>query len=171
MPRSRGSVNLARDYRGGGRLRADQVDARVLRARPAQEIAVGRAEGDAPRRGLWLLPMQKPQAFSMRRAPAADKNGQVTALGEVSRTCLEPGAMTKLTSGWTTLPRRISATVARSRKDEFVQLPMQTCWTGKGPDVSYGGDVVRAVRVGRQGLKRREIDRHGPVVDRVGVGR
>ncbi len=36
----------------------------------------------------------------------------------------------KLTRGWATLPRRMRATVASSRYEEFVQLPMQTWSTG-----------------------------------------
>jgi len=49
--------------------------------------------------GLWLLPMQKPQALSMIRAPAAAKTSRYPCLARFSRTCLDPVDSTKLTSG------------------------------------------------------------------------
>ena len=48
----------------------------------------------------------------------------------ISKTCLLPGVSVKETFGDTALPRSILSAMARSWKDEFVQLPMHTWATG-----------------------------------------
>ena len=37
----------------------------------------------APDLGLWLLPMQKPQAFSISLAPEAMRSGEIAVAGEI----------------------------------------------------------------------------------------
>ena len=83
----------------------------------------------SPEPGAWPEPMQNPHAVSAMRAPARRKVVMRPRWAASISTCLEPGAMTSSTSGWTCLPLSISATTTRSRREEFVQEPMQTWWT------------------------------------------
>ena len=76
--------------------------------------------------GACPMPMQGPHALSSIRAPEAIRSARAPFRAIILKTCLDPGAMTRLTSGWTVLPFKILVTVMRSLKEEFVQLPMAT---------------------------------------------
>ena len=57
--------------------------------------------GDCP------IPMQGPQAHSKMRAPALIKSASAPFCASILNTCLEPGAIERLTSGCTVLPFKI----------------------------------------------------------------
>lgn len=52
-----------------------------------------------PEFGDWPMPMQGPQAHSRIRAPAAMRSAKAPFSASMLYTCLEPGAMERLTSG------------------------------------------------------------------------
>ena len=70
--------------------------------------------------------MQGPQEFSSILAPALIMSANAPFLAIISITCLDPGAITKLTLGLTFLPFSILATFIKSSYEEFVQLPIAT---------------------------------------------
>ena len=61
------------------------------------------------------MPMQGPHALSKIRAPAAIKSAKAPFCASMLNTCLEPGAMERLTSGCTVLPFKIAATRIKSK--------------------------------------------------------
>ena len=76
--------------------------------------------------GACPHPIQNPQVHSIIRPPAATIFESAPLSAIIRKTCFEPGATTKLTSGWTVFPSRTCATISRSLYEEFVQLPIQT---------------------------------------------
>ncbi len=72
------------------------------------------------------MPIQGPHADSKIRAPAVIKSVSAPSRANIASTCFEPQEITKLTSGWTVLPFKISATLFISVKEELVQLPIAT---------------------------------------------
>jgi len=95
----------------------------------------------APLAGDWPMPMHGPQPGSITRAPAAIRSARAPLRATMVSTCLEPGLMTRDTPGAMVLPRSMAATVSKSRTDEFVQDPMQTCCTGC-PAISSTGTTA-----------------------------
>ena len=76
--------------------------------------------GDCP------IPIQGPQALSSILAPASIIIAKAPLFASIFKTCFEPGAIARETSGLTVLPFRICATFIISRSDEFVHEPIQT---------------------------------------------
>ena len=72
------------------------------------------------------MPIHGPHAASRTRAPAATMSPSAPCSASIARTCREPGEIVRLTLSAILLPRRTEATVIISRKEELVQLPMQT---------------------------------------------
>ena len=80
----------------------------------------------APDLGDCPIPMQGPHAFSIILAPADIITARAPFSASFVRILLEPGEITRLTSGCTLRPFNICATFIRSAYDEFVQLPIAT---------------------------------------------
>src|SRR5665647_3926816 len=68
----------------------------------------------APVFGDWPIPMQGPQAFSITLAPEFIKSAKAPFSASLDKILLEPGEITRLTSGWTLLPLNMEATFIRS---------------------------------------------------------
>ena len=68
----------------------------------------------APDLGDCPMPMHGPQAFSMILAPALMMSANAPFSAIFSNILLDPGEITRLTSGWTFLPLRMAATFIRS---------------------------------------------------------
>ena len=114
---SRGSAMRPVRARRRGRLGAHEVDLGVLRAAAALEVAVRGAQRYRPSSsGHWLLPMQKPQAHSSIRAPAAIRSAEGAVRGDhlqhLARSRRDHEADVRVHA---TFPFRIRATVTRSR--------------------------------------------------------
>ena len=86
--------------------------------------------------GACPAPMQNPQVDSRTLAPLAMMSARPPFRAIISSTWRDPGAMPKLTSGWTFFPFSRDATIIRSRNDELVQEPTIT-WSTFVPATSF----------------------------------
>ena len=102
--------------------------------------------------GAWPMPMQPQQPGGITRAPASSRGSRPPARIRFSKTCREPGLISRLTRGCTRRPCKARATTIRSRNDELAQEPMSTCSTGV-PSSSFTG----ATRSGELGWAMRGV--------------